>query len=139
MNAAALKTQYRYAKPNASIIIDTDSFKEADLKKAAFTTDDFLGEMGIDPDRVIACPITTMVKRALEDTGMDNKSVLKCRNMFALGLVCWLFSRDLHLVTDFLKEKFARKPDIADANIKVVRAGYDFTTTHILPPPMSTG
>ncbi len=126
MNAAALKTQYRYAKPNASIIIDTDSFKETDLKKAAFSTDDFLGEMGIDPDRVIACPITTMVKRALEDTGMDNKSVLKCRNMFALGLVCWLFSRDLHLVTDFLKEKFARKPDIADANIKVVRAGYDF-------------
>ena len=126
MNAAALKTQYKYAKPDATIIIDTDSFKEADLKKAAFATDKFLSEMGIDPDRVIACPITTIVKHALENSGMDNKSVLKCRNMFALGLVCWLFSRDINLVTDFLKEKFAKKPAVADANIKVVHAGYDF-------------
>ena len=126
MNAAALKTQYKYAKPDATIIIDTDSFKEADLKKAAFATDKFLSEMGIDPDRVIACPITTIVKHALENSGMDNKSVLKCRNMFALGLVCWLFSRDINLVTDFLKEKFAKKPAVAEANIKVVHAGYDF-------------
>ena len=126
MNAAALKTQYKYAKPDATIIIDTDSFKEADLKKAAFATDKFLSEMNIDPDRVIACPITTMVKHALENSGMDNKSILKCRNMFALGLVCWLFSRDINLVTDFLKEKFAKKPAVAEANIKVVHAGYDF-------------
>ena len=126
MNAAALKTQYRYAKPNATIIIDTDSFAESDLKKAAFETQDYLGEMGIDPDRVIQCPITTIVKEALADTGMDNKAMLKCRNMFALGLVCWLFSRDLDLVANFLREKFAKKPAIAEANIKVIQAGYDY-------------
>ena len=126
MNAAALKTQYRYAKPNATIIIDTDSFGESDLKKAAFETQDYLGEMGIDPDRVIQCPITTIVKEALADTGMDNKAMLKCRNMFALGLVCWLFSRDLDLVANFLREKFAKKPAIAEANIKVIQAGYDY-------------
>ena len=126
MNAAALKTQYRYAKPNATIIIDTDSFGESDLKKAAFETQDYLGEMGIDPDRVIQCPITTIVKEALTDTGMDNKAMLKCRNMFALGLVCWLFSRDLDLVANFLREKFAKKPAIAEANIKVIQAGYDY-------------
>ena len=126
MNAAALKTQYRYAKPNATIIIDTDSFGESDLKKAAFETQDYLGEMGIDPDRVIQCPITTIVKEALVDTGMDNKAMLKCRNMFALGLVCWLFSRDLDLVANFLREKFAKKPAIAEANIKVIQAGYDY-------------
>lgn len=126
MNAAALKTQYRYAKPDATIIIDTDAFRESDLKKAAFETQDPLAEMGIDPDRVIACPITQMVKDCLADSGMDVKSIVKCRNMFALGLVCWLFSRDLDIAYNFLREKFAKKPGVADANIKVIQAGYDY-------------
>ena len=160
MNAAALKTQYRYAKPGATIIIDTDSFGPKDLEKAQFKTEDYLGEMGIDPDRVIQCPLTTMVKEALKPTpspsqgegsedsssadktngkgnqtplpsggvggGFDMKSILKCRNMFALGLVCWLFDRDLSLVSNFLRDKFAKKPAIAENNIKVVQAGYDY-------------
>lgn len=126
MNAAALKTQYKYAKPQATIIIDTDSFGPTDLKKAAFTSEDYLGELGIDPDRVVSCPITKMVKDCLKDSGMDNKSILKCRNMFALGLVCWLFNRDLELVAGFLREKFAKKPAIAENNIKVVNAGFDY-------------
>ena len=151
MNAAALKTQYRYAKPGATIIIDTDSFGPKDLEKAQFKSEDYLGEMGIDPDRVIQCPLTTMVKQALMPTppsapegatkvgksneapsgavggvSIDMKSVLKCRNMFALGLVCWLFDRDLELVNNFLREKFAKKPAIAEANIKVIQAGWDY-------------
>ena len=126
MNAAALKTQYRYAKPGAAIIIDTDSFGPKDLQKAAFESEDYLGEMGIDPDRVIACPLTTMVKDCLKDSGMDVKSILKCRNMFALGLVCWLFDRDLDIAFNFLREKFAKKPGVAEANIKVIQAGYDY-------------
>ena len=126
MNAAALKTQYRYAKQGATIIIDTVIFGPKDLEKAQFKTADYLGEMDIDPDRVIACPMTQMVKAALEDSGMDNKAMLKCRNMFALGLVCWLFDRDLNLVANFLKEKFAKKPAIAEANIKVIQAGFDY-------------
>ena len=135
MNAAALKTQYRYAKPQATIIIATDSFGPNDLKKAQFDSDDYLLEMGIDPDRVVACPITKMVKDCLADSGMDNKSILKCRNMFALGLVCWLFNRDLSLVENFLREKFARKPQLAEANIKVVNAGYNYgENTHSSTP-----
>ena len=126
MNAAALKTQYKFAKSDAAIIIDTDSFGPKDLEKAQFKTEDYLGEMGIDPDRVIACPLTTMVKDCLADSGMDVKSMLKCRNMFALGLVCWLFDRDLDVAFNFLKEKFAKKPAIAEANIKVIQAGYDY-------------
>ena len=126
MNAAALKTQYKFAKSDAAIIIDTDSFGPKDLEKAQFKTEDYLGEMGIDPDRVIACPLTTMVKDCLADSGMDVKSMLKCRNMFALGLVCWLFDRDLDIAFNFLKEKFAKKPGIAEANIKVIQAGYDY-------------
>ena len=126
MNAAALKTQYKYSKSNATIIIDTDSFKEADLQKAQFQTSDYIAEMNIDPDRVIACPLTTMVKDCLKDSGMDVKSILKCRNMFALGLVCWLFDRDLEIAFNFLKEKFAKKAGVAEANIKVIQAGYDY-------------
>ena len=126
MNAAALMTQYRYCKPQATIIIDTDSFGPNDLKKAKFTGDDYLGELGIDSDRVVACPITKMVKDCLSDCGMDNKAILKCRNMFALGLVCWLFNRDLSLVEHFLRDKFAKKPALAENNIKVVNAGYDY-------------
>ena len=152
MNAAALKTQYRYAKPGATIIIDTDSFGPKDLEKAQFKSDDYLAEMEIDEDRVIACPMTQMVKQALQappsapegatidgktneapsgavggaSGALDNKTVLKTRNMFALGLVCWLFDRDLNLVANFLKEKFAKKPAIAEANIKVIQAGYDY-------------
>ena len=126
MNAAALKTQYKYAKPQATVIIDTDSFGAKDLQKAEFKTEDYLAEMGIDADRVVACPITQMVKDCLSDSGVDNKSVLKCRNMFALGLVCWLFNRELPLVESFLRDKFAKKPQVAENNIKVVRAGYDY-------------
>ena len=126
MNAAALKTQYRYAKPGATIIIDTDSFGPKDLEKAQFKTDDYLGEMGIDPDRVIQCPLTTMVKECLKDSGLDNKAMLKSRNMFAVGLVCWLFDRDLQLVSNFLHEKFAKKPAVAESNMRVVQAGWDY-------------
>lgn len=126
MNAAALKTQYRFAKPDAAIIIDTDSFGPKDLEKAQFQTEDYLGEMGIDPDRVIACPLTSMVKDCLKDSGMDVKSISKCRNMFALGLVCWLFDRDLDIAFNFLREKFGKKPEVAEANIKVIQAGYDY-------------
>ena len=125
MNAAALKTQYKFAKSTACIIIDTDAFQKSDLEKAAFKTDNPIEEMGIKQD-IIAAPISQMVKDCLADTGMDNKSMLKCRNMFAVGLVCWLFSRDLTIAEEFIREKFAKKPEIAEANIKVIRAGYDY-------------
>lgn len=135
MNAAALKTQLKFAKPTATIIVDTDNCKAADLQKAEITSEDYLGELGIDPDRVVECPITTLVKDCLKDSGMDNKSILKCRNMFALGMVCWLFNRDLSLVDKFLEKKFSKKPEIYQANKKVVEAGYNYgENTHSSVP-----
>ncbi len=125
MNAAALKTQYKFTKPTGCIIIDTNAFEESDLAKAEFKTNDPISEMGIKQD-VIAAPISQMVKDCLSDSGMDNKSMLKCRNMFAVGLVCWLFNRDLSIAENFIREKFAKKPEIAEANIKVIHAGYDY-------------
>ena len=108
MNAAALKTQYKFAKSTACIIIDTDCFQKSDLDKAAFKTDNPIEEMGIKQD-VIAAPISQMVKDCLADTGMDNKSMLKCRNMFALGLVCWLFNRDLAVAEKFLAREICKE------------------------------
>ncbi len=125
MNAAALKTQYKFAKPTACIIIDTDAFKATDLQKAEFKTDNPIEEMGIKQD-VIAAPISKLVQECLADSGMDLKSMMKCRNMFAVGLVCWLFNRDLKLAENYIREKFAKKPAIAEANIKVIHAGYDY-------------
>lgn len=130
MNAAALATQYKFCKPEGAIIIDTDSFKESDLKKAEYATNDAFAELGIK-NEVIGVSITTMVKDCLADSGMDNKSMLKCRNMFALGIVCWLFNRDLSFVEAFLREKFDKKPLIAESNVKVVNAGFDYAAnTH---------
>ncbi len=125
MNAAALKQNARHVKHQGVIIIDTDSFKEADLKKALYTTGNPIKELGINA-QVLDVPVTTMTKTALETSGLDNKSILKCRNFFALGLVCWLFDRPVESVLRFLKNKFAKKPAIYEANAKVFQAGYDY-------------
>ena len=124
MNPAALKTQHKYCKPTGAIIVDSDSFGAKDLEKAEFKTDDPITELGINCE-VIHCPITSMCQETLKDSGLDNKSIVRCKNMLALGLVCWLFDRDLSMAEGMLRAKFAKKPEIADANIKVLRAGYD--------------
>ena len=128
MNAAALKQNIKFLKQGGVVIVDIDSFKEADLKKAKFATDKPFEELGITPQRaqVVEVAVTTMTKAALEGTGLDPKSVLKCRNIFALGLVCWLFDRDLEGALRHLMTKFAKKPAVYEANAKVIRAGYDY-------------
>lgn len=125
MNPAALKTQYKFCTSRSIIIVDTDSFKEADLKKAEFQTNDPFEEMGIK-NEVISAPITSMCVDALKDSGLDFKSSVRCKNMFALGLVCWLFDRNVPYAEEMLRQKFAKKPEIAEANIKVLNAGYDY-------------
>ena len=92
MNPAALKVNVKHLKPNAIVLIDTDSFKKSDLDKALFTTDDPFTELGLTGVQVVAAPISTMVKDGLVEFGLDNKSALRCKNMFALGLVCWLLT-----------------------------------------------
>ena len=77
-------------------------------------------------NEVIAAPITSMCVEALKDSGLDFKSSVRCKNMFALGLVCWLFDRNVPYAEEMLRQKFAKKPEIADANIKVLNAGYDY-------------
>lgn len=130
MNPAALKTQYKFCKPQSLIIIDTDSFGKKDLEKALFTLENPFSELGIK-NEVISVPITSICKESLKDSQLDNKAVLRCKNMFALGLVCWLFNRDITIAEKFLREKFAKKPLVADANIKVLNDGYNYgANTH---------
>ncbi|MDE6264639.1 MAG: 2-oxoacid:acceptor oxidoreductase subunit alpha [Paramuribaculum sp.] len=125
MNPAALKQNFHHVKPGGVIIVDIDSFKEADLRKALYATDEPFKELGIKA-QVVEVPITSLTKEALADSGLDNKSILKCRNIFALGLVCWLFDRPLESALHFLRKKFAKKPAIFEANAKVINAGYNY-------------
>ena len=125
MNPAALKQNVKHLKKGGVAIVDIDSFKESDLKKAKFETSDPYTELDLKA-QVVEVPVTSMTKAALADSGLDNKAVLKCRNIFALGLVCWLFDRPLDAAIHHLHNKFAKKPAVFEANAKVIRAGYDY-------------
>ena len=125
MNPAALKQNVKFLKPGGVIIVDIDSFKEADLKKAQFATNNPFEELGIKA-QVVEVPVTSLTKAALAESGLDAKSILKCRNIFALGLVCWLFDRPLDAALRHLQKKFAKKPAVYEANAKVIEAGYNY-------------
>ena len=125
MNAAALKQNHRFLKPGGVIIVDIDSFRESDLRKALYATDKPFEELGIKA-QIVEVPVTTMTRAALAESGLDNKSVLKCRNIFALGLICWLFDRPLESAVHHLRKKFGKKPAVFEANATVLRAGFNY-------------
>lgn len=127
MNPAALKVNVKNLRKGSIVIIDTDAFTKRDLDKAEFKTDDPIEELGLtDYVQVVPAPISTMVRDGLAEFGLDNKSALRCKNMFTLGLVCWLFDRPLDHAMTMLQTKFAKKPDIAKANIKALTDGYNY-------------
>ena len=126
MNPAALKTNAKYCEPGSIIIFDEDSFTETDLQKADYKTNDPFAEIGLKNMQIIGVPVETMVKSSLADMGLDNKTMLRSKNMFALGLVCWLFNRNLDHAMEMLKNKFGKKPSVLEANIKVLTDGYNY-------------
>jgi 2-oxoglutarate ferredoxin oxidoreductase subunit alpha len=125
MNPAALKVNAQFLKPDTVTIIDTDAFRAEDLEKAQFKTDDPFKELGLTSLQVVAAPITQLCKESLEGTA-DNKQAIRSRNIFALGLICWLFNRPLQIVEKLLSEKFGKKPDILRANLLVLQAGFNY-------------
>ena len=143
MNAAALKVcalgshfnhpqahfddDFSLFHRNAILIVDTDSLSDKDLEKAQFHTVNPFEELGI-PESVQIVPValTTLTKEALKECGMDNKSVLKCRNMFALGLIYWLFDEPMEKAIHLLEEKFKKKPALVAPNTKVMVDGYNY-------------
>ena len=143
MNAAALKVctlgshfnhpqahfdeQFALFHRNAIVIVDTDSLSDKDLEKAQYHTDNPFTELGI-PETVQIVPValTTLTKEALKDSGMDNKSMLKCRNMFALGLIYWLFDEPMEKAIHLLEDKLKKKPALIAPNTKVMVDGYNY-------------
>ncbi len=127
MNPAALKVNKQNIHKDSIVIIDTDSFGAKDLEKALFVTDNPFTELEI-PESVQIVPIdlTGLTKASLKDSGMDNKSILRSKNMFALGVICWLFNKPIERAIHFLETKFKKKPDLLQANAKVITDGYNY-------------
>lgn len=131
MNAAALKVNVKHLRHDSVIILDSDSCGEKELKKALYQTDNPITELGLNPDRVVACPISTMVQEVLKDTELDARGRLRCKNMFALGVVSWLFDRPIEQAEHFISKKFAKKEAIRQANIAALHGGYSYAAnTH---------
>ena len=143
MNAAALKVctlgshfnhpqaqfedEFALFHRHAIVIVDTDSLTDKDLEKAQYHTDNPFTELGI-PETVQIVPValTTLTKESLAESGMDNKSILKSRNMFALGLICWLFDEPMDEAIHLLEDKFKKKPALIAPNTKVMVDGYNY-------------
>ena len=132
MNPAALKANRKWLKPGATVILDGDSLTEEHLKKAGFATTDPIAELKLDEYNVVIPDITTMTREALKETGLDNRAIVKCKNMFALGICFWLFERPEDHAYKYLETKFAKKnPAIAAANKLAIDAGYNYAAnTH---------
>lgn len=146
MNPAAIKANARWVKQGGTIIFDKDNFTEKFLEKAGYKSDP-IAEEKLESYNIIAAPITSMVKEALKDYGLDPKSVLRTKNMFALGMVYWLFDRKLEYTEKYFEKKFAQKPEIVEANKVALRSGYYYAETiealnpviKIEPAPIAKG
>jgi 2-oxoglutarate ferredoxin oxidoreductase subunit alpha len=128
MNPAAIKANAKWIKPGGTVIYDADNFTEKNIQKAGYEKDP-ISEEKLEGYNIIAAPISAMVKEALKDFGLDPKSVLRTKNMFALGMVYWLFDRKLKYTEDYFVKKFKNKPGMAEANKVALRAGYYYAET----------
>ncbi len=128
MNPAAIKANSGFVSPGGTIIYDLDNFTEKNILKAGYKEDP-VKEDKLDDYNIIAAPITTLVKEALKDFGLDPKTVARTKNMFALGMVYWLFNRELKYTEEFIEKKFKSRPSITKANKTVLLAGYNYGET----------
>ncbi len=126
MNPAALKANAKFMNPGGTIIYDADSFNDKNLAKANFTTDDPFAECHLDDFVKIPVPMTELTRESLKEFGLDNKSILRSKNMFALGLVCWMFNRPLDYIDEYIRTKFGKKAGVAESNIKVLHDGFNY-------------
>ncbi|HRV89487.1 MAG: 2-oxoacid:acceptor oxidoreductase subunit alpha [Prolixibacteraceae bacterium] len=126
MNPAAVKANAKFMKPGGTIIYDEDTFNEKHFQKAGFTTGDPFTELKLFDYVRIGVPITSLTQESLKDLGLDNKSILRSKNMFALGLVCWMFNRPLDYIQEYITSKFGKKPLVVETNLRVLHAGYNY-------------
>ncbi|MER6299668.1 2-oxoacid:acceptor oxidoreductase subunit alpha [Kitasatospora sp. NPDC001539] len=128
MNPAALKANLPDLPRGAEIIVNTDEFTKRALAKVGYAADP-LGDGSLDGFHLHKVPLTTLTLEALKDSGLARKDAERAKNMFALGLLSWMYHRPTHGTETFLRSKFARKPEIAEANIAAFRAGWNFGET----------
>ena len=127
MNPAALRANAKWCKREAMILVDADSFDEKGMQKAGFTTDNPFEELGVEDRAIIAAPITSLTQESLKNSGLDAKSILKCKNMFTLGMACYIYSRPLDYVHSYLEKRFSKKhPEMIAPNIKVLQDGFNY-------------
>lgn len=125
MNPASLKANLKWVKKGGIIIVDADTFEEGAIEKAGYTSNP-LEDDSLSNYRLIKAPITNFTIETVKDIFTDRKAALKCRNMFALGMIFFIFGKGLEHTDAYLEKKFAKKPDVVKANKEVVRAGYNF-------------
>lgn len=128
MNPAALKANLKWVKASGTIIVNEDSFTDKNLEKAGYESDPLLDDKLADYN-LIKAKVTSLTRECLKDSGLDQKSILRCKNMFTLGMVYWMFDRPLDHSEDFIEKKFKKYPLVVDANKKVLKAGYNFAKT----------
>ena len=134
MNPAGLKTNLHALKPGHTVIVDTDAFTKKNLEKALYETNP-LEDGSLENYRVIEVAMSSLTKESLKDVeGLDNKSITRSKNMFALGMVYWMYDRTTEYTIDFFNKKFKNKPEIIEANTKVLNAGFYFAETLELIP-----
>ncbi len=128
LNPAALKVNLPALRDGALVIVDTGSFTARNLQKAGFETNPLTDET-LSKYQVLAIDISKLTLDAVKDFGLSNKEALRCKNMWTLGLVLWMFTRPRKPIVDWLKTKFAGNPQIRDANIAALNAGHAFGET----------
>src|SRR5574344_260369 len=128
MNPAALKANAKWAKPTATIILDDDAFDEANIQRAGFKTMNPLEELKIEDRNIIVSPITELTKESLKESGLDNKTIIRCKNMFTLGMCFFMFNRDMDHTFEYLEKKFKKKPQLIDINKKVLMDGFNYAS-----------
>jgi 2-oxoglutarate/2-oxoacid ferredoxin oxidoreductase subunit alpha len=140
MNPAALKMNLPDLKPNGILIINLDDFGEIDLRKAQMSSNP-LEDHSLDGYRTFPVELTKLTRSALKELGLDNKSVDRCKNFFALGMCYWLYNRSLDTTLRWIEEKFKSKPVLVQANRLAMQAGYSyceateaFQITYEIPP-----
>ena len=126
MNPAALKANAKWLKRNATVLVNADAFDEVGMNKAGFSGNPF-EELHIEDRNIICAPITKLTEESLKDSGLDNVALHKCKNMFTLGMACFIYSRPLEYIYDYIEKKFSRKhPEMIAPNRKVVFDGYNY-------------
>ena len=126
MNPAALKANAKWLKRTAMVLIDSDTFDETGLARAGFEGDP-IAEMHIEDRTIIVAPITTLTHESLKDSGLDKKTIDKCKNMFTLGMACYIYNRPMEYIFQYLERKFGKKkPELVEPNKKVLKDGFNY-------------